>query len=133
MNLCVFPFVSRYDFVIRGEFPSDPNSGGDFLFTTCATVCMLREIFAHHLFFSEAYGETWRAGIDILTVDAHSSLFHFRTHFLVILEFVPINYCYYGPIKWYLTICKTGTLYQKCCKRCIHPGLMRFFVLVLFK
>jgi len=35
-----------------------------------------------------------------LTVDSHSSIFHFRAHFLVVL----INYRYYGTIKWYLTI-----------------------------
>jgi len=29
-----------------------------------------------------------------------------------LVRFVPINYRYHGPIKWYLTICNTGTLYQ---------------------
>jgi len=49
--------------------------------------------------------ETWGAGVDILTVNTHSSLFHFRAHFLI--GCVPINDRYDGPIKWYLTICNT--------------------------
>jgi len=39
-----------------------------------------------------------------------SSLFQFWTHLGV--RFVPINYGYHAPIKWYLTRCNTGNLYQ---------------------
>ena len=41
----------------------------------------------------------WQAG-GKLTVDSHSSLFHFRAHFLVVL----INYRHDRTIKWYITI-----------------------------
>jgi len=72
--------------------------------------------------------ETWGAGVVFVTVDTHSSLFQFRTHFLVRL--VPINYRYHGPIKRFLTICNTETLYQQYSNR--HLGLMRFLVFVFF-
>jgi len=52
-------FTSWYDF-FRGEFPSYQNNRGEFPFTPYATVCMLREIFAHHAFLVEAYGYVCR-------------------------------------------------------------------------
>ena len=55
--------------------------------------------------------KTWGAGVDTLNqFKPHPSLYQFETHFLD--RFVPINYRYNAPIKWYLMICNTGTLYQ---------------------
>jgi len=42
--------------------------------------------------------ETWGAGVDILTVNTHSSIFTFEPIFW--LDLYQINYRYHGPIKW---------------------------------
>jgi len=70
--------------------------------------------------------ETWKAGVDILTV--HSSLFHFRTHFLV--WSVPMNYPYHAPMNWYLRY----VIRESCFSNAVTDAFVRrsFFVLVFF-
>jgi len=53
--------------------------------------------------------ETWGSGGRYSDFEPLSSFLQFRTHFL--LRFILINYRYDAPIKWYLTICNTETLY----------------------
>jgi len=74
--------------------------------------------------------ETWGAGVDILAVYTHFSLFHCQTQFFV--WFVPIKYRYLTPNKWYITRLNRESWYQSCCNRHLRPPLMRFFVFVSF-
>ena len=43
----------------------------------------------------------------------------------VIIKAIIIKCHYRGLIKWYLKICETKNLYQKCCNRRLRPTLMR--------
>ena len=71
--------------------------------------------------------EKWGAAVDALNSNPILQFCSFQTHFLD--QFVPVNYRYDTPMKWYIRTCNTGTVHQKCGNR---MTLMRFLVVVMF-